>query len=429
VFKRLSFPKETPKLRVNSVFNRIEFPKYKFIRSDNGDNRLYYPINGLSYANAVVNGNNDLLQSRSETQSKEFNLPGLLPFLKFPSFPVKAWPDASYLKWFKAHGPPAQTRYVRIFKDFSEFFSAAKGSLASSASPLSTPFSAQSTVHQSSTPVTALTPVGELAVSMANIPIDPRPFVPHGFQLLDVPGRTTVKRVVVPGRSKANEDIAIATISPVPQGQIPFENIADVMQDFLVNEAWVGFRDIQPCPFGSAYVQFTHVRDKDRLIRESPIPFNDVHVSFAKHNEGTNRRKTYFNRECWLLLVGPPLDHWFTEDINAAFCDIGKVLLWEKDLGNKGRILAKVRLTELAEIPKSVRFTEGDTAESKSWTFSVEVLQESLLGGGPADEDPLPENGEDPHPLPNQNPVNPQPLLPIVADQGDDIDDAGGWDH
>jgi hypothetical protein len=51
------------------------------------------------------------------------------------------------------------------------------------------------------------------------------------------------------------------------------------------------------------------------------------------------------------------------------------------------------------------------------------------LGGGPADEDPLPENGEDPHPLPNQNPVNPQPLLPIVVDQGDDIDDAGGWDH
>jgi hypothetical protein len=238
-----------------------------------------------------------------------------------------------------------------------------------------------------------------------------------------------VKRVVVPRRSKANKDIAIATISLVPQGQIPFENIADVMQDFLVNEARVGFRDIQPCPFGSAYVQFTHVRDRDRLIRESPIPFNDVHVSFAKHNEGANWRKTYFNRECWLLLVGPPLDHWFTEDINAVFSDIGKVLLWEKDLGNKGRILAKVRVTKLAEIPKSIRFSEGDAAESESWTFSVEVLQESLLGGGPADEDPLPENGEDPHPLPNLNHVNPQPPLPNVADQGNDLDDVGGWDH
>jgi hypothetical protein len=225
--------------------------------------------------------------------------------------------------------------------------------------------------------------------------------------------------------------LAIATIAPVPPGQIPFENIADVLQDFLVNEARVGFRDIQPCPFGSAYVQFSHVRDRDRLIRESPIPFNDVHVTFIKHNEGPNWRKTYFNSECWLLLVGPPLDHWFTEDINAAFCDIGKVLLWEKDLGNKGRILAKVRVTELVEIPKSIRFSEGDAAESKSWNFSVEVLQETLLGGVPADEDPLPEDGEDPHPLPNLQPLNPQPPqnpLPAVAEQ-DDLDDVGAWDH
>jgi hypothetical protein len=280
--------------------------------------------------------------------------------------------------------------------------------------------------------VIPLTLVGDLADSKANIPIDPRPFVPRGFQLLDIPGRNGVKRVVVSRRPKAHENMAIATIAPVPLGQIPFANIADVLQDFLVNVAMVGFRDIQDCPFGSAYVQFTHVRDKDRLIWESPIPFNDVHVSFTKHNEGANWRKTYFNRECWLLLVGPPLDHWFTEDINAAFSGIGKVITWEKDQGNKGRILAKVRVTELAEIPKSIRFSEGDAAESESWTFSVEVLQESLLGGGLADEDPLLGDGEDPHPLPNLNPINPQPPqnpLPAVTDQDNDIDDVGGWDH
>jgi hypothetical protein len=93
VFKRLSFPKETPKPKDNSVFNRIEFPNDKFIRSDNGDKWLYHPNNGLSYANAVINGNNVLHQSWSEPQSKGFLLPGLLPFLKFPSFPIKAWPE------------------------------------------------------------------------------------------------------------------------------------------------------------------------------------------------------------------------------------------------------------------------------------------------------------------------------------------------
>ena len=82
------------------------------------------------------------------------------------------------------------------------------------------------------------------------------------------------------------------------------------------------------------------------------------------------------------MLVGPPLDHWHTEYLNAVFADIGKVLLWERDQDHKGRILAKIRVTDLVDIPKSVRFTIGDLVESESWTFSVEVLQSDLLGGG-----------------------------------------------
>ena len=159
-------------------------------------------------------------------------------------------------------------------------------------------------------------------------------------------------------------------------------NIRDVLVDFLNNEVRFHFRDVQACPFGSAYVQFHHVSDRDRLIAASPIPFQDVHVSFVKHNEGDNWRRAQFNNECWVMLVGPPLDHWHTEDLNAVFDDIGKVLLWERDPDQKGRILAKIRVTDLVEIPKSVRFTIGDLVESKSWTFSVEVLQSDLIGGG-----------------------------------------------
>jgi hypothetical protein len=79
-----------------------------------------------------------------------------------------------------------------------------------------------------------------------------------------------------------------------------------------------------------------------------------------------------------------------------------------------GRILAKVRCSELQEIPKSVRLTDGDNADSASWTFSIEVLQQVLLGAGPPDEDPLPDAGVDPHPLPpvlfapQVQPVSPQ---------------------
>ena len=66
----------------------------------------------------------------------------------------------------------------------------------------------------------------------------------------------------------------------------------------------------------------------------------------------------------------------------------------------KGKILVKARVTELGDIPKSIRWSEGEQFEEESWTCSVEVLLEEMLGGGPADEDPFPPDGVDPHPVP-----------------------------
>jgi hypothetical protein len=90
-----------------------------------------------------------------------------------------------------------------------------------------------------------------------------------------------------------------------------------------------------------------------------------------------------------------------SKDLNACFHDIGTLLLWERDPNKKGRVVAKVRVTNLEEIPKSIRFTEGSRPDAEYWTFSVEVLQQNFLGGGPPDEDPLPADGVNPHPFPN----------------------------
>jgi hypothetical protein len=67
---------------------------------------------------------------------------------------------------------------------------------------------------------------------MANIPINPEPLVPNGFQIVHVEGRTTVHRVVLPRRGRKSEDFTIATITPMPQGQVHFENVRDVLIDF-----------------------------------------------------------------------------------------------------------------------------------------------------------------------------------------------------
>jgi hypothetical protein len=225
----------------------------------------------------------------SERDSSNAQLPGLLPFFKFPSFNPIKWPDDTYHTWFKAHGPAPAFQEVTSFRDFSAFLYGKKFSptFVASASSHSPP---------SSSPEPPLPPpvVAEQSEAhtptMANIPIDPRPFVPQGYQIQNIAGRVGVKRVVVPRRPKEHEQYAIATITPFPEGLVPFQNVRDVLEEYLTEVARVGFVSLHSCPFGAAYVQFRNVSDRDRLIASSPNQFGDVNISFVKHDEGVNWR-------------------------------------------------------------------------------------------------------------------------------------------
>ena len=37
---------------------------------------------------------------------------------------------------------------------------------------------------------------------------------------------------------------------------------------------------------------------------DSPHEFDDVFITFVKHDEGRNHRRVHFNRTVWLLLTG-----------------------------------------------------------------------------------------------------------------------------
>jgi hypothetical protein len=76
---------------------------------------------------------------------------------------------------------------------------------------------------------------------MVNIPIDPRLFGPHGFQIQHIEGRVGVKRVVVARKPRLHEQYAIATIDPFPQGQVHFGNVREVLEEYLNEVAEVGF--------------------------------------------------------------------------------------------------------------------------------------------------------------------------------------------
>jgi hypothetical protein len=137
----------------------------------------------------------------SQREQSEAKLPGILPYMKFASFPKVVWPDNSYQNWFKARGPTTQIKQVSCLKDLGLSFSGAKIFSASSSSLATVPaaeISAPLFVFPSSS--------AAAAVPMANIPLDPRQFVPRGFEILHVPGRAAVKRMVVNRRPKAHKD-------------------------------------------------------------------------------------------------------------------------------------------------------------------------------------------------------------------------------
>ena len=147
----------------------------------------------------------------------------------------------------------------------------------------------------------------------------------------------------MPRYPRRHEDWAIATINPHPD-EVFFPNVREGLEEFFQGAMQVGFREIQPCPFGEAYVQFMHVRDCNRLIRQSPHPFGDVFISFSKHNEGRNWRRVNFNRTCWLLFIGVPFDFCNVEDIAMAISKWGRIISWEREDALRGKILVKARV-------------------------------------------------------------------------------------
>ena len=234
--------------------------------------------------------------------------------------------------------------------------------------------------------------------------------------------------MVLPQRPRRHEDWAIATIHPLP-ADAPFPNVRDVLEEFIVEHRQLGLRDIQRCLFGEAYVRLTRVRDRDKLVLDSPHEFGDVFITFVKHDEGRNHRRVHFNRTVWLLLTGVPFDFRNTEDLACAVSKFGRMISWDKEDDHMGRIVVKARVMNLDIIPKSMRWSEGDEFEEDGWSSSIEVLASELLGGGPADEDPFPPANVDPHPLPEDAEPAHGFHDDVVNNNDMDVQIAENWDN
>jgi hypothetical protein len=222
---------------------------------------------------------------------------------------------------------------------------------------------------------------------------DPRPFIPRGLNQIEVHNRKPMERVVLMKPRQKHQNLAIVSIDPMPEHQVTFNAIRDVVSDFLNNALHVDFTNMQPTHLGQAFIRFRNVYDKDRLIQDSPFQFGDVSISFVDHNRGRNWRAVNFNRECWLMLLGYLPDYREDEFIVNTISSFGRVISWVDDERHLSRLLVRARVIDLESVPQFLVMTEGEGFQGESWTIQCEILHGELLGGLPQDEDPAPGPG------------------------------------
>lgn len=122
------------------------------------------------------------------------------------------------------------------------------------------------------------------------------------------------------------------------------------------------------------------------MIGGGPHEYGNYRITFSDHNKGWNNRLITMNYEIWVMLLGFNIDYWTKADIEKAGSEFGKLMVWKEDPNNLARIVAKIRVVDLSEIPWFLVCSEGEDFEANSWTVQVEILQYRLLRAGPADE-------------------------------------------
>lgn len=181
--------------------------------------------------------------------------------------------------------------------------------------------------------------------------VDPEPFMPRGFMRVLVDGRRLVSHAILGRQTRLNNDLANITIDPVPNHQVSFTGIRNVLDDFLHHHLRIGYRTIQPCSFGQAYVCFDFYHDRDRLIHDSPHDFGNVRISFVEPDKGWNHKRVTMNYEVWLMFLGFNVDHWNNRLVDKALSGWGSLVTWEEDPKCLARILVKAKVVALDEIP------------------------------------------------------------------------------
>ena len=142
--------------------------------------------------------------------------------------------------------------------------------------------------------------------------------------------------------------------------------------------------------------------DRDTAMEHSPYIIGDSVMRIIAQNRGRNYRAAIFTHDCWLMLMNFPSECWDLNTIVKSLAQYSNVLIWNRDNSNRARILVKIRVYDIDKIPMSIVVTQttSDEGTGGSWSCPTIIISATMLGAVAGDEDPLPPDGANPHPLP-----------------------------
>lgn len=161
--------------------------------------------------------------------------------------------------------------------------------------------------------------------SMANFPVNPRPFLVRDLQVDHGWNRPARGRIALGGEpSREHEDHAIVSITPMPAEVNQLRPTLNLVSDFLQHDQGVQIVTAHLSPLGLGLIRLRTVMQRNQLVRNSPFHLGQHVIHVVKHDEGINARSCTYIRICWLMFLVFP-------SISRKICISGRLWLLMAD--------------------------------------------------------------------------------------------------
>lgn len=179
---------------------------------------------------------------------------------------------------------------------------------------------------------------------------------------------------------RTNENLAIAHLVPLV-AKVDFGPMACALHQYLVDQG-VHAPEIQPCPIGDAFVQFSSPLERQGFLQGPSRHFGHYHLSFIKHDVGVNVHYFIMDREVWLMLVCYPTDGRSLSLVGKAICGFSQFQHLHPSM-TVARIIVKALVNREQDIPDDFVVSMGEGQSTRTFIVPIYILtaQDIAVGG------------------------------------------------